>query len=67
MMGSLRKKGWERQYKSDRLACLDRMQNRCYSVSAAIKAPRAKAARRSSVMTKIGAVVNHFDSSRAYG
>ncbi len=25
-------KGWERQYKSDRLTCPDRMQNRCYSV-----------------------------------
>src|SRR3989442_1229967 len=25
-------KGWERQYKSDRLACPDRIQNRCYSV-----------------------------------
>jgi cytochrome c oxidase subunit III len=32
MMGSLRKKGWERQYKSDRLPCPDRIQNRCYSV-----------------------------------
>src|SRR5438094_4725306 len=25
-------KGWERQYKSDRLTCPDRIQNRCYSV-----------------------------------
>ena len=33
MMGSLRKKGWEREYKSDRLPCPERMQNRCYSVS----------------------------------
>src|SRR6266446_3291606 len=29
-------KGWERQYKSDRLTCPDRMQNRCYSVTASL-------------------------------
>jgi tetratricopeptide (TPR) repeat protein len=39
MMGSLRKKGWERQYKSDRLACPDRMQNRCYSVELSLYRP----------------------------
>ena len=30
-------KGWERQYKSDRLACPDRIQNRCYSVQSTTK------------------------------
>src|SRR5207245_6321037 len=34
MMGSLRKKSWERQYKSDRLTCPDRIQNLYYSVHA---------------------------------
>jgi hypothetical protein len=35
--------------------------------TAAIKAPRTEATSSSSVMTKIGAVLNHFDQSREYG
>jgi hypothetical protein len=33
MIGSLEKKGWERQYKSDDKPCPDRIQHRCYSVN----------------------------------